>query len=190
MINKVKITFLIIFIFSLFTSLASPAMADWFGGPLIPAECTGSDTTIGNCGVTQALQTIINVSRLILAITGSAALLMFIYGGLVWIIAAGSQEKIEKGKTAMQAAVIGLAIILGAWLIVNFTIYALTGGKAGLTGIQQLFGQDWSKEQSVKPSEAPEKTIEPRTYRTIGSTRSTVIKVFPRLTLLKLIYYN
>jgi len=157
MINKVKITFLIIFISSLFASLTLPTLAgdpasagDWLGDPLIPTECTGEDTTIDNCGVTQAFQTMINVSRLILAITGSAALLIFIYGGLLWIIAAGNQEKIEQGKTAMQAAVIGLIIILGSWLIVNFTIYALTGGKAGDLGeIQKLFGKPWSEEQQV-----------------------------------------
>lgn len=133
-----------------FALLVSPALAQeksWvesiLGRPFIPEACTQSDTAqnINACGLDAVLQVIVNASQLIVAFAGSAALLVFVYGGTMWIIAAGSQEKIEKGKTAIVSAVIGIAIVLGAWLIVNFSILAITGGKIGETG--KIFDRDW-----------------------------------------------
>jgi len=119
-------------------------------GLLIPAACidstpdrttdptTGKATVAGTpCGLNQMLQTVINVSQLIFAFTGSAALLMFTYGGILFIIAAGSQERVQKAKQTLSAAVIGIAIILGAWMIINFTIIALTG--CGINSKAKLF---------------------------------------------------
>lgn len=133
--TKTKLIFLIILITSFSLSFALPVLAqNWFGGePLIPEVCTGShvDANVNKCGLAQVFQVIIGISRIILALTGSATLLMFAYGGVMWIIAAGNQERIQKGKAAMQAAVIGLIFVLGAYLIVNFTICALSSGSVG-----------------------------------------------------------
>lgn len=112
-------------------------------GHLIPQECVGdqaSDVKNG-CTLKSVFQLVINFTQVLLALTGSAALLMFTYGGVMWIIAAGNQERVQKGRAAMQAAVIGIAIILGSWLIVNFVIWALVGG----TGIENvtIFQQAW-----------------------------------------------
>ncbi|OGY45742.1 MAG: hypothetical protein A2663_02870 [Candidatus Buchananbacteria bacterium RIFCSPHIGHO2_01_FULL_46_12] len=92
-------------------------------------------------------KTIIKVSNLILMLTGSVALLMFMYGGARWILAAGKQEWIQTGTAAMTAAVIGIVIILTSWLIVNFTIIALTGGAIG--GEAAIFdsSKKWFEEQ-------------------------------------------
>ena len=59
----------------------------------------------------------------------------------MFILAAGNQERIQQGKTALAAAAIGLAIILGAWLIVNTTILVLSSGKVG--GEATIFGNKW-----------------------------------------------
>ena len=153
-------------------TLVAPALAaddkSWIepiiGGPFIPEACTQSSESqnVNACGLDAVMQIIINSSKLIVAFAGSAALLMFVYGGTLWIIAAGSPEKIEKGKTAMASAVIGIAIILGAWLIVNFSILAITGGKIGETG--KIFDRNWfsppSSSGSGSDAELDEETIE------------------------------
>lgn len=127
-------------------------------GLLIPCECltsqkdcpTGTEADKANCKVrcnlNSMFQMIVNFSKLILAVTGSAALLMFIFGGLMFILAAGNQERIQKGKTAMASAAIGLAIILGAWLIVNTTILVLSQGKVGGDSAATIFGKNWSQQ--------------------------------------------
>jgi hypothetical protein len=43
-----------------------------------------------------------------------------ILGGFQWMTAGGNEEKIEKAKKVISAAVIGLIIVLLAWAIVIF----------------------------------------------------------------------
>lgn len=94
--------------------------------PLIPAACTGAGSATGACGLPELIQVGINLARIILALSGSLALLMFIYGGFTWLTAAGSNERVEKGRKILIGAVIGLIIIFGAVTIVNFAQQALT----------------------------------------------------------------
>lgn len=148
-------------------------------GLLIPCNCIDSkpdhrlengastcDASGGcsSCGLTEAFQVIINFSNLILALTGSAALLMFTIGGVMFIISSGNQEQVQKGKAAIQAAVIGIVIVLGAWLLVNTIIGALTRGEVG-GGPFGLFGredEEWAQEPTVETSS---KEIDPKTIK-------------------------
>ena len=134
--SKILILVLITISFLVVTPVLAGWVEDIIGGPLIPEGCTKdrtSDSTsqVEECGLKQMLQVVINFSKILLALTGSAALLMFIYGGALFIVAAGKQEMIQKGKAAMSAAAIGIVIMLGAYLIVNFIILALTNGEVG-----------------------------------------------------------
>lgn len=61
----------------------------------------------------------------IIGIAGSAALAMFIYGGILWLISGGKTEMIDKGKKAMIYAVIGLVIIFSSYVIVRFLVAAI-----------------------------------------------------------------
>jgi len=119
-----KKTIFLLAIIGIFLSLPAVA-ADW-NFSIVPSQCTGSNPCTD---LDYVLIMIVNISRIILALSGSAALLMFTYGGFQWIIAGGSQEKIQKGKSALVAAVVGLVIILGAWIIVNTTICAISQGS-------------------------------------------------------------
>ncbi len=58
----------------------------------------------------------------IFGVVGSLALIMFIYGGLIWMTSAGSQDKIKKGKDIIVWSVIGLAVIFSAYALVRFVI--------------------------------------------------------------------
>ena len=69
------------------------------------------------------------VINAVLGIVGSLALVMFIYGGLTWMTAAGNKEKIQKGKDILIWATIGLIIIFSAYAIVHFILAnVLKGG--------------------------------------------------------------
>lgn len=96
---------------------------------LIPEACTRSGS--GSCGLPELVQVGINLARIILAMSGSLALLMFIYGGFKWLTAAGSAERVDEGKKILTGAVIGLIIIFGAATIINFASNALTGTQSG-----------------------------------------------------------
>ncbi len=144
MLKKIKITLFILIISSFFFSFALPIFAAGvvetiINRPLIPESCTGAaDPDVNTCGLTQMLEVVINVAALIVAMTGSAALLMFIIGGLMLIISAGSQEKVQQGKNIIQAAAIGIVLVLGSWVIINVIILALTKGEVGSKAL--IFG--------------------------------------------------
>jgi len=61
-----------------------------------------------------------NVAAWILGIVGSLALLFFIYGGIMFLIAGGKEEQIKKGKDIITAAIIGLILVFASYLIIAF----------------------------------------------------------------------
>ncbi|MFH0891782.1 MAG: hypothetical protein V1867_03310 [Candidatus Falkowbacteria bacterium] len=63
--------------------------------------------------------------RGLLGIVGSLALIMFIYGGFTWMLAAGSAEKVQKGKNILIWATIGLVVIFSAYALVRFVFEGL-----------------------------------------------------------------
>ena len=61
----------------------------------------------------------------VLGIVGSLALAMFIYGGFIWMTAAGNAEQVTKGKNVLVWATLGLVIIFSSYALVRFVIYDL-----------------------------------------------------------------
>ena len=101
---------------------------------VLAADPTSTDTTVnlvnplGTNDVRVIIGTIIKAA---LGLSGSIALLMFIYGGFMWLTSQGNTEKIEKGKQVLIWATIGLAVIFFAYTIVNAVINAITMGSTG-----------------------------------------------------------
>jgi len=58
-------------------------------------------------------------------IMGSLALLVFIYGGAVWLTSAGNPEKVKKGTSAMVWAVLGMVVIFSSYAIINLVLNGL-----------------------------------------------------------------
>jgi len=68
-----------------------------------------------------------NVINSVLGIIGSLALVMFIYGGATWMLSAGNQEQVTKGKNILIWAALGLVIIFTAYALVRFVLTTVTG---------------------------------------------------------------
>jgi len=60
-----------------------------------------------------------------MGIVGSVALLVFIYGGFMWLVSAGNQDRIKKGTQAMMWAIIGIFIIFSSYAIIVLVLAAL-----------------------------------------------------------------
>ena len=92
------------------------------------ATCRSGDTAVndatycGNYTVNDFMVLAINISKWILGIVGSLALIMFIYGGFMFLISAGSADKVTQAKKIIVAAVIGLLIVFTSWLIIKFVM--------------------------------------------------------------------
>lgn len=70
------------------------------------------------------------VIKYLLGLVGVAAFVMFLYGGVQWMLSFGDPKKIDAGKDAMVWAVIGLAVIFSSFVIIKF-ILKLIGSSAG-----------------------------------------------------------
>ena len=70
------------------------------------------------------------------------ALTLLVIGGIIYILSAGDESMITKAKTIIKQTLIGFVIVLGAWLIVNYSLILLsaTGSVRGITPTK-----DWGK---------------------------------------------
>lgn len=56
----------------------------------------------------------------ILSLVGILFLGLMIYGGLIWMLARGNEQEVEKAKNIIISAVFGLIIVLAAYAITAF----------------------------------------------------------------------
>ncbi len=90
-------------------------------------------STVG-LGTADLKETIINVIRWVLGILALVAVSFIMYGGYLWLTAAGNVERIQKAKRVILNAVIGLVIVLISWAIVSFvakTFLKVSSGGPG-----------------------------------------------------------
>lgn len=103
------------------TPASNEGSTPWFR--LVP-ECATAKGEPGNPppvpSLVCVLQTFGNISQIILGLTGSLALLMFVYGGFLLVTSGGSQEKVGQGKKAITNAIIGILIIMTSGLLIQY----------------------------------------------------------------------
>jgi hypothetical protein len=110
--------------------IASPALAqtttpDPALNPNNPLA--GSGQTPDTLGLsTSNLKTSLgNVIKTVLGFMGIIAVGLVIYGGIVWMTAAGDDGKIEDAKKIIYSAILGLIIILFSYAITTFVLGAV-----------------------------------------------------------------
>jgi hypothetical protein len=104
-------------------------------GVAIDAKCSdkASDDKVakdepcytGDVGIIMLLGTIFNITNWLFYILMLAVTLMIIYGGFLYITAAGDPEKAGKGKSVLTFAIIGLVIALLAKIIPSVVKYII-----------------------------------------------------------------
>jgi|WetSurMetagenome_2_1015567.scaffolds.fasta_scaffold306693_2 hypothetical protein len=76
-----------------------------------------------------------------LSLLGVAFFLLLLYAGFLWMTAMGDKGKIDRAKDILEAAVVGLLIVIAAYAIATFVFSNLAGGGAG-TSTTPTAGQD------------------------------------------------
>lgn len=96
----------------------------------IEQYCNAQKLTLDNpLGTVTSPQILIGrVIQTALGLVGSIALIMFVYGGLTWMLSGGNSEKVTKGKNIIVWAVIGMVVVFTSYMAVSFIIIALTKG--------------------------------------------------------------
>lgn len=106
----------------------TPTTALAVSTPTEAAEAALATAELDNPLKTDDVRVVIGrIIKAILGVSGGLALLMFIWGGLIWMTSQGEKTKIEKGQKTLSWAVIGLAILFVAYAAVNWVIKALEG---------------------------------------------------------------
>lgn len=80
-------------------------------------ESIGSKLGLGEADLKE---TVLNILNLVLGLLSLVAVIMIIIGGFTWLTAGGNEEKVDRAKKIISAAVIGLIIVLLAWAVVIF----------------------------------------------------------------------
>ena len=100
------------------------------------AAYTGqSDYEIGTTDVNLAkgtgnvniITTIVHLVNIVLGLLGLIAVIIIMIGGFKWMTAQGSEDKVEDAKKTIKYGLIGLAIIVLAYVIVRIVIAAVIG---------------------------------------------------------------
>src|SRR3989338_121448 len=88
----------------------------------VSAECK----QCGNCTMCDILSVPIGIYRIMISFVGIGALIMLLYGGMVWMMSRGDDQKIQQGKEIMSRTFFGMMLVLSSWIIVNTIIIAVT----------------------------------------------------------------
>lgn len=91
--------------------------------PLKTANAYGYTPPLGNLTVNQIVGRVIQAA---LPIIGALFLVMFLYGGFLWMTAGGEEKQILKARQTLAQAFIGMVIVIGAYVLV-FNIVNLLG---------------------------------------------------------------
>lgn len=112
------------------TGIEASSVMDGFNTTVSEGLLAGGEvdeTTLAQAGVVSSIPKIIGkVVGSLLAFLGIAFLLLMIYGGFLWMFSRGNEQEVEKAKNLIQAAIIGLLIIVSAYAITAFVGGALT----------------------------------------------------------------
>ena len=106
-----SIALLSLFAFSMMTSVA-------FAQISIP-DTVGGTFGLGTQNLYATLTGIVNV---LLGFLGVLAIIVILVGGFKWMTSGGSEDKVAGARQMIIAGVIGLAIILAAFAVVQFVV--------------------------------------------------------------------
>ena len=90
-----------------------------------------SDNTAENAGYDKTANYENIVSQIIfttLSLLGVMFMCLMVYGGSIWMTAGGKEDRVNKAKDLIQAAIIGLIIVVAAYAISLFVVSKMTKG--------------------------------------------------------------
>ncbi len=90
-----------------------------------------SSTITNPIGCNKIDECVLLVVNYVLGLAGVLALAAIVYGGFLYITAAGNQDRIEQGKHAIFYSIVGLVVIALSYAILTFVFRALSGPQSG-----------------------------------------------------------
>ena len=131
-----KIVFAIGMASSLALSIGAPVFA-----VDAPTETTLNKALLGGTSETKTLllnlvssysdiqqpgQIVYGITTIVLGFLGIICVVMMMYGGFLWVTAAGEEDKAKKGTTILFQAFIGALIVMAAYTVTYFVLVQLS----------------------------------------------------------------
>ena len=92
------------------------------------------DSTVKGTGETGLTTTIQSMVNYVIGFLGLVAVLYGIYGGFLYLTAAGNDEQIKKAKTIFKQVAIGILIVFLSYSVVTFFMGVIDSGASGVGG--------------------------------------------------------
>ena len=120
-----------LFVVILLVPAPASALNIWEG-----AYCDGGENIqritdggpVGSCTICDAYVVAKNIITFLIELSFTIAVAMIVWGAIQMIISTGNPGKVSQAKSIMINALIGLAIALASWLIINTIITVLAPG--------------------------------------------------------------
>ncbi len=107
--------------------IPSFAFADSFGLDNAAKGTALENFKTTNTDIPNLIGTIVGVA---LSFVGAIFFLLILYAGFLWMTAFGAADKVDKAKSILEHAAVGLIIVLAAYAISKFVFGALTGATS------------------------------------------------------------
>lgn len=123
---KIKITLIALFAFTALTLAPAAVRADGIGELKQNLGAFGTQTGLTkNVGDQDLKGKVASVINIILGFLGIIAVIMILTAGFQWMMAGGAEDKVKEAKDRIKNAVIGIGIVMAAYIIVNFAVSQL-----------------------------------------------------------------
>jgi cysteine-rich repeat protein len=128
--NRYLLAFASSVVFLLLVAFPVFAQVDPITGGFNVAQNIGE----GALGTADLRDIIVNIVNVALGFLGIIAVIIIIYSGYLWMTSGGNQEQIDRAKSTLRNAIIGLFIIIASWAIVAWFVSQFIAGTGGLGG--------------------------------------------------------
>jgi hypothetical protein len=95
---------------------AEPIISDDKGAPIKTAS--------------QVTDYVLRLQNIVAGIAGMVVLGMVVYAGLLYVTSGGNEDRLGTAKKTLTSALIGLILVICAYVIVNVTVWALGGSTS------------------------------------------------------------
>lgn len=83
---------------------------------------------IGYKGATDANVAVANLLNLVYTVAGMVAVIVIVIAGFLYITSRGNAEKTKQARNAIMGALIGIVVIMSAFVVTQFIIRGVSSG--------------------------------------------------------------
>jgi len=121
----------------------------------IVPECGGDGQQ--SCTICDIVLGIDNVIAYIVGLVGVTVIVIIVIAGIMYIVSAGNQGMVTMAKSAMKNAIIGLVVVLAAFVIIHFILRAISqGGTPTINNLNGVGENVWTFTCNNNTSSAPD----------------------------------